>query len=191
MIRRLKTEKKRLTRLLSDLLIRYRTRGFDPLFYVQHYEDLKAFPSVRELRRHYVNHGRKERRFPNQTSYFEHKKKEVMRSPGQFDVVAYKYYNRDLLSHFTTDEEFLEHYVRHGINERRVSRFPTGEGSSEQYEIWQSILSCPQVLAWSGDRFTHPPASREDVIAAFKERGTDELCQAVMTRLEEIAKESG
>jgi glycosyltransferase involved in cell wall biosynthesis len=172
--------KRKLNKILRAITRRFNNRSFDPIFYYSHYKDLSELKSARRLKRHFKNHGFREGRFPNEFLYIEHKKRELLLSPGRFDLIAYKFFNHDLLGHFDKDEEFVEHYVRHGIHEGRRCYFSDGEGFLDDVidprKKWKNIFSTSEMIAWSsGLSSSKAPTSRDEALALFLKEGVDAL----------------
>jgi len=166
--------------LVKGILSRFgsRARGFDASFYLSHYEDLKIFRTRRQALNHYLNHGRAEGRFRNEREYQRHLETLSPDVRAGFDVAAYKFYNKDLAQKFSTEDEFFRHYVRHGHGEGRISQFPQDATMVEalpDHEKWQAIFRTSEFLAWCGDELDERPASREEAIELFCERGIDRL----------------
>ena len=154
-----------------------RIPGFDPEFYLTHYADLGPLRTYEQARAHYLKHGKAEGRYPNEDAYLEGSG--VLNDiKSEFDVVAYRFYNKDLALHFSTEEELFRHYVRNGRKERRMCRFPEGEVGHELFsdaEKWKSAFSLQDFLAWCGHELETLPRSREEGLAIFLERGIEQL----------------
>lgn len=149
-------------------------KDFDARFYLSHYEDLKSLKTAKQALRHYIEYGKSEGRFPDADSYEAHVG--VLRA--EFDVTAYKFYNKDLARRFVSEDEFFRHYVHHGRKEGRISRFPEKTQSPKiipDADKWQSAFVTSDFLAWCGDELTPLPTTREEALAAFKREGIDKL----------------
>jgi glycosyltransferase involved in cell wall biosynthesis/tetratricopeptide (TPR) repeat protein len=170
----------RIRKYINVFRHKFAYRYFDALFYHGHYSDLNHLTSVRSLKRHYINHGVKEGRLPNSIAYINQQKDLLSGDGSLFDIMAYRFHNRDLLKYFDTDDDLLEHYVIHGKKEGRVSVFSGEDAEWDQpslisYENWHSLLSVSQLIAWCGDRLKDLPATRDEAISVFNERGINEL----------------
>ena len=91
---------------------------FNPILYKKLNNDLQHF-SDEEAINHYLIHGINEKRLYKKKNK-DKKKKEIITFnglPTDFNPVLYKELNKDL-QHFS-DEEAIEHYLIHGVNEKR------------------------------------------------------------------------
>lgn len=153
-------------------------KGFDAGFYLSHYDDLKHIKSKIHALSHYLRRGKSEGRFPNEKAYFSHAISQKSDIGSEFDILAYKFYNKDLVSVFESDQEFFQHYLRHGRKEERISRFPH-EDSPEDYvpteEKWKNIFSASEFIAWAGGEIGELPKSRKEAVEAFYTKGIDKL----------------
>ncbi|WP_140419298.1 glycosyltransferase [Sphingobium sp. Z007] len=163
---------------LYKLVVSKAAKGFDANFYLSHYEDLRGLANKRAALKHFILHGKSEGRFPNEAAYLSH----VESLPGNlrenFDVAAYKFYNKDLTYKFDTDEEYFAHYIRHGHKEGRIAEFPKETGSFQPTpyeEKWRSIFSTSEFIAWCGDKLENIPSSREDALDLFCAEGIDNI----------------
>jgi len=150
-------------------------KGFNANFYINHYDDLKYFSKSKALR-HYIKTGKSEGRFPNQNAYLQH----AIHSSDyrDFDINAYKFYNKDLISRFDKDEDLFLHYLNNGRKEGRISRFEPASASGNvliEEEKWRSIFSTSDFLSWCGDEIEEIPQSREEAIDLFLAKGIDRL----------------
>jgi glycosyltransferase involved in cell wall biosynthesis len=163
--------------LIYKLAVYGLAKGFDANFYVSYYEDLKKLRGKSQALKHYIIHGKSEGRFPNEKSYF---KNVAIPKHGidDFDLSAYKFYNKDLVSKFGTDEEFIRHYLRHGKNEKRPCSFPKTKSSEIELPIkekWKRIFSTSEFLAWCGNELHSIPVSKEEALEIFCEQGIENL----------------
>jgi glycosyltransferase involved in cell wall biosynthesis/tetratricopeptide (TPR) repeat protein len=165
---------------VQEIFLRSPDASFDPKFYHKHYADLHHLRSAAALQAHYFRFGQSEGRFANRAAYHDHVKATREGLAGDFDLTAYRHYNRDLWSHFQSDDEFLEHYLTHGRRENRPCAFPPEEMGRPAalvapHEKWTAIFSMSQMISWCGDRLAVPPATREQAVAIFRDIGIDEL----------------
>ncbi len=157
-------------------------RGFDASFYLSHYKDLALFRTRRQALNHYLRHGRAEGRFGNEREYLLHLENVSPDLRTDFDVAAYKFYNKDLAQKFSTEEEFFRHYLSHGRQEGRTSQFPQDATAVQVLaddQKWQAIFRTSEFLAWCGDELAQNaitrPTTREEAIALFCAQGIDQL----------------
>lgn len=166
-------------KFIYKMMVASKAKGFDASFYLSHYQDLKNIKSKRQALAHYLKIGKSEGRFINEDIYLQNAWLENSDIRDDFDVSAYKFYNKDLVSRFETDEEFFQHYVRHGRKEGRISRFAEDEDRDNQLpeeEKWKSIFSTSEFLAWCGDELGDDlPTSREDALEIFCTQGIEKL----------------
>lgn len=146
---------------------------FDAAFYLRHYEDLRQLKTRKQALRHYATHGRAEGRFPNEAAYRAH----IRNLTDQFDLAAYKFFNRDLVGRLDGDDAFLRHYVQHGHAEGRRSRFDDGAGAEPipADQKWRTIFNAGDMLAWAGAALDPRPQTRAEALAVFEAEGIDQL----------------
>ena len=166
-------------KFIYKMMVASKAKGFDANFYLSHYQDLKNIKSKRQALAHYLKIGKSEGRSINEAMYLQSAWLENSDIRDDFDVSAYKFYNKDLVSRFETDEEFFQHYVRHGRKEGRISCFAEDEDPDNQLreeEKWKSIFSTSEFLAWCGDELGDDlPTSREDALEIFCTQGIEKL----------------
>ncbi|ANI78454.1 glycosyltransferase [Sphingobium sp. EP60837] len=165
-------------KFIYKMMVASKAKGFDANFYISHYDDLKSIKSKRQALSHYIRHGKSEGRFLNEKEYFVNAWSLKNDIRDNFDISAYKFYNKDLISRFETDEEFFHHYVRHGRKEGRISRFAENENANIQIPVqekWKSIFSTSEFLAWCGDELDALPTSREEALEVFCAEGIENL----------------
>lgn len=103
---------------------------FDASFYGTYYADLSTLDE-RALRRHFIEHGRKEGRFAESRALIAHLEAENGPLPPDFDAFAYKSLHGDL--RFETRWQFEAHYLVYGRRERRRYR-PVWDSRDEDFE---------------------------------------------------------
>lgn len=153
-------------------------RNFDANFYINHYDDLYNIKSKSQALYHYTIFGKGEGRHPNQESYLKTLYEVDNNHNRDFDIVAYKFYNKDLVSRFSEDVEFILHYVNHGRKEGRKSNFEKGEENIENcriHEKWKNVFSTSDFIAWLGDFQFSIPNNRNEAIDLFLSYGIDNL----------------
>lgn len=153
-------------------------KGFDANFYLSNYDDLGALKTKWEALKHYVMSGRSAGKFPNEKVCFDDAKRSNWNLGDGFDIVAYKFFNKDLMSVFSDDGDFFRHYLRHGRKEGRVCRFPATHDTVRTIppeEKWKSIFSMPDFIAYCDENSGDIPRTRESAIALFWERGVGKL----------------
>lgn len=118
--------------LLSARLARLRMGldRFDASFYRTHYADLSALDE-RALRRHFIQHGRKEGRFAEPGALIAHLESENGPLPPDFEAFAYRSLHGDL--RFETRWQLESHYLVYGRRERRRYR-PVWDSRDEDFE---------------------------------------------------------
>lgn len=97
-------------------------RGFDPQFYRDFYPDLRHLTSDAQLARHYLNHGRAERRLGSRLALETRLLDECGPIPDDFQAEAYLAYNPDVARELDRPERALDHYMRTGAREGRRYR---------------------------------------------------------------------
>ncbi|WP_175769799.1 tetratricopeptide repeat-containing glycosyltransferase family protein [Burkholderia cenocepacia] len=170
----MKSAEKTLYRIIS----RWLGRGFDANFYLSNYGDLEGVQGRWQALRHYVKFGRYEGRFPNEATYIKNAREKKWDLGDGFDIVAYKFFNKDLVSVFSKDEEFFRHYLRHGRAEGRIIRFDAVREDVSivpNEEKWKLLFSMPEFIARYGDDCEVVPASREAALELFWSRGVEKL----------------
>ena len=93
--------------------------GFEADFYGSFYPDLRIFHSAKELRQHYINHGRRENRVASRRALRARLLADCGPLPENFDWEAYRSFNPDLEAVADTPERALDHYMRSGRAEGR------------------------------------------------------------------------
>lgn len=165
-------------KLIYKFAVNKYAKGFDPNFYLSHYDDLKNIKGKGSALKHYINHGRHEGRYINENDFLKNGMNSDSISENNFDVSAYKFYNKDLAKRFETEEEFFLHYVRHGKKEGRIANFPedvdTGYILSYK-EKWRSIFCYSDFIAWCGEYIEKIPSSREEALDLFNSIGIDNI----------------
>jgi glycosyltransferase involved in cell wall biosynthesis len=146
--------------------------AFDPVYYLRRYPDLAEFQSADAALDHYLRHGMSEGRFPNAMLEEETHYRVYLEKSDSFDLVAYKALNPDLRDVFSTDREFILHYIRHGQDEGRPATFAGPE--SDKRPLWMQRFSVSQFAAWMSDSIT-PPTSHEEAIEQFERNGIQQL----------------
>ncbi|MCA8020312.1 glycosyltransferase [Burkholderia metallica] len=165
-------------KILYKMLSRWMGRGFDADFYLSNYDDLKDLQGRWQALMHYVRLGKYEGRFPNEAAYIERARKRKWDLGDGFDIVAYKFFNKDLTSVFSKDEDFFRHYLRHGRKEGRVIRFDLerqGSNIVPREEKWKSLFSMPEFIARYGDVCEGILESREAALELFWSHGVERL----------------
>lgn len=153
-------------------------KGFDAKFYTSHYNDLKHIKGKRAALKHYINNGRAEGRFPNRELYLANLELLQNELRPQFDLAAYKHFNKDLASRFDTEQEFFQHYVNHGHKEGRKCRFDDVVVNNVivyDEDKWKSIFSTSDFIAFCGNKLEILPKTREEAIDIFINKGIDNL----------------
>jgi len=161
-------------KIIYKIIVSIKAKGFDARFYLSHYDDLIHIKGKKQALIHYIRFGKKENRFINEISYLANARKNY----PEFDYLAYKHYNKDLVNRFGAEEEFFRHYLHHGHKEGRRCRFAEEAQFSEilaDTEKWKSIFSASEFLAWCGDEVDPVPSTREEAIEAFVAQGMDRL----------------
>ncbi|HIH2651399.1 TPA: glycosyltransferase [Burkholderia cenocepacia] len=170
----MKLAEKTLYRIIS----RWLGRGFDANFYLSSYGDLEGVQGKWQALRHYVRIGKYEGRFPNEATYIKNARERKWDLGDGFDIVAYKFFNKDLVSVFSRDEDFFRHYLRHGRAEGRVIKFDA-ERESVSFvpsdKKWKSLFSMPEFIARYGDDCEEVPQSREAALELFWNQGVEQL----------------
>ncbi|CAO4177846.1 HAD-IA family hydrolase [Methylorubrum extorquens] len=103
---------------------------FDASFYRTYYADLSTLDE-RAMRRHFIEHGRKEGRFADSGALIAHLESEHGPLPPDFDAFAYKRLHGDL--RFETRWQLEAHYLTYGRRERRRYR-PVWDSRDEDFE---------------------------------------------------------
>jgi glycosyltransferase involved in cell wall biosynthesis/FMN phosphatase YigB (HAD superfamily)/tetratricopeptide (TPR) repeat protein len=103
---------------------------FDASFYRTYYADLSTLDE-RALRRHFIEHGRKEGRFADSGALIAHLESEHGPLPPDFDAFAYKRLHGDL--RFEIRWQLEAHYLAYGRRERRRYR-PVWDSRDEDFE---------------------------------------------------------
>jgi hypothetical protein len=142
---------------------------FNPILYKELNKDLQHF-NDEEAIEHYLIHGVNEKR-----SYKKNKNKDRKRRqkkeitifnglPTDFNPILYKELNKDL-QHFN-DEEAIEHYLIHGINEKRKYLI-NNDSESDKSEEDESASDKSEEEESASDK------SEEDESASDKSEGDD------------------
>ncbi|CAD7341465.1 MULTISPECIES: glycosyltransferase [unclassified Sphingobium] len=153
-------------------------KGFDAKFYLSHYDDLKMIRGKGQALKHYIKHGKKEGRFPNESDYIKGMSLADSSIKREFDVAAYKFYNKDLSYRFDNDEDLFFHYVKHGKKEGRICRFPengNGQALIPDEEKWKSAFVAADFISWCGQDIDDIPLSREEAIDLFCSVGIEKI----------------
>ncbi len=106
--------------LIADQITLQELHEFDAQFYARRYGDLASLRSSRELKLHYLRHGRCEGRAKNERQAKVMLETRYGRLPDDFDIGIYRLLNTDLARALSQDIEFVEHYLAHGRNEGRL-----------------------------------------------------------------------
>ena len=169
---------KTLKRLFGKMATAASISDFDPEFYLAHYGDLQFLKTKKKALRHYVTDGSREGRFPNEKKYRAHVASISPTLFEDFDVVAYRFLNKDLQSRFQTRREYLQHYIEHGNREGRLYRFTEDRNLDVPVPStmrWQFIFSTSHFIAANSRYFEKQPVSREDAIDLFSSQGIEKL----------------
>lgn len=94
--------------------------GFDPRFYGSFYADLRHFETDAQLWRHYVMHGRDEKRVASYASLAAQLGAEFGSVPKSFNPTAYLRHNPDLAGIIDNPGRALDHFMRRGRHEGRL-----------------------------------------------------------------------
>ena len=162
---------------LHKLMVFVTANGFDVDFYRSHYNDVKFMSDARALK-HFIRHGRAENRALNESDYRQKLNLLENEINGKFDLLAYKFYNKDLLSAFVSDEQFIRHYLDHGYDEGRQCQFDNDSNPAAiilPEDMWRFAFSSSEFIAWCGDKLDKVPANREEALRVFHDIGIDEL----------------
>jgi glycosyltransferase involved in cell wall biosynthesis len=165
-------------KILYKLIVNRLAKGFDANFYLSNYDDLRGLKGRWQALRHYIGYGKSDGRFPNEASYMENAKNNKWDLGDGFDIVAYKFFNKDLASRFAEDEDLFRHYLRHGRQEGRPCRFPVEDNIVSiipDEEKWKLIFSTSEFIACCGDELESIPQSREAALELFWARGIENL----------------
>ncbi|RVU83386.1 glycosyltransferase [Leucothrix sargassi] len=92
--------------------------GFDPLFYRNHYKDLRNL-SDKQLRKHWLNFGKKEGRICNIASLFQKMAPNAKLSSYMDSAWFYGGMNDDLYGAGFSDVQLVLHYLNNGLKEGR------------------------------------------------------------------------
>lgn len=168
---------KKIRSLIYKIMVSNSAKGFDANFYMSHYSDLRMIKSKRQALRHFVNHGRSENRFRNHDEFLKSNSMLNHNLRSKFDIAAYKFYNRDLLEKFESDEDLFNHFVNHGFAEGRTSLFSDSNKNViyEQNHKWKKAFSASDFVAWSGEFLPFTPTTSEEAIDLFCQIGIDKL----------------
>jgi len=145
----------------------------DPVYYLRRYPDLASFTTADQAIRHYDRHGAAEGRYPNARVEEEAEYARYLIRSADFDLVAYRALNPDLERIFSTDRDFIFHYIRHGRAEGRPATFSRGTGDPLA-PAWTKLFSASQFSAWAS-AWKDPPASREEALTLFRDWGLEKL----------------
>lgn len=151
---------------------------FDPIFYLAHYEDLRPLRNSTRALKHYLKDGKREGRFGNEREYVEHAKQISETIFEDFDLEAYKFFNRDLAGRFHTRKDFLRHFVDHGAEEGRKFKFSDDALSASPLpddQKWQVIFSASQCIAANKAAFQGMPNTRNNALNIFLSEGIKNL----------------
>ncbi len=168
--------------MISSKKILYRStvaifaKGFDANFYIRHYGKEFKIRSKFHAVVHYVFHGKFRKKFPNEASYISRSAYSGEGIFSEFDLTAYKFYNKDLVQKFEKDEEFFTHYFRHGHSEERICRFPdAGNGRTllPPEEKWKSIFVASEFLSFCGEEIPRIPLNGIESIDIFYQFGIE------------------
>jgi len=96
----------------------YKNLNLDTKFYKSYYADLRGFVSERELKLHYIQHGKREGRFRNAAELIEDLQAHYGSLPDDFVASQYRLRHPDL-SAMRDTWTLIEHYLRFGRSEKR------------------------------------------------------------------------
>lgn len=168
---------KMIKKFIYKAMVYRSAKGFDGNFYLNHYRDLKL-KNKRSALAHYVKYGRSEGKFLNLQEYLDGKGGRNNELRENFDITAYKFFNKDLVNIYENDEDFFNHYVNNGRFEGRISQF-TSENSEknkiDESDKWKSIFSVSDFLSFCGDKISPTPVDKNDAIEIFISKGINEL----------------
>jgi glycosyltransferase involved in cell wall biosynthesis len=148
-----------------------RKLAFDPVYYVRRYPDLAHFETAEIARDHFFRHGKEEGRFPNATIEEESHYARYLEQSADFDLAAYRALNPDLVKVFTSDRDFILHYIRHGRREGRPAVF---SAVKDDKPLWLHLFSVSQFTAWASDWIGHV-TSCDEAIEQFQSEGIERL----------------
>ncbi|MCJ2081843.1 glycosyltransferase [Methylobacterium sp. J-090] len=134
----------------------------DPEFYRRQYGDLVVLPNDDALRRHYVEYGRDEGRFPNGDAMIVALEAQYGCLPGHFVPEQYRALHADLAGK-ATSWELQEHYLRNGRREGRS--FELDLSVFEQN--YERMFAAGETDA-GGRRRARPAASFADLLSAAR-----------------------
>lgn len=148
--------------------------GFDPAYYRQRYPDLRGLQTVEQLTDHYVKCGRTEGRhgcLKEELAALWQAAKE--RDPN-FDVAAYRACNHDLRHLLASEVEYLRHFVEHGANEGRPSRFEA-QDETGPLPLWERLFDASHYQALCADPALFACNGRAAALSHFREHGIGRL----------------
>ncbi|KAF2990051.1 hypothetical protein MJC1_02968 [Methylocystis sp. MJC1] len=168
--------------------------NFDPSFYSIYYPDLASLKSERTLRRHYVIFGVNEGRLKNQEEAMNfYEAKFGVALPEDFDLAAYRSFNKDLASQFTQDWQFKLHYIQYGRRERRKFKLDGATRYVHSYELLAPDGSVPARRPTDETDFAleipfrfEAQVSQSRPIAAFVHCFYPDVLPLILQRLENI-----
>jgi glycosyltransferase involved in cell wall biosynthesis len=147
---------------------------FDPEFYRSFYRDLSHMKSTKDLKTHYILHGREEGRFKNSVEAISSFERRLGTLPTDFTATNYKEINHDLKAKFGYDWQFVLHYLECGRGEGRPYRRPPDylENSNRQ---WIHLFRLSDFVACAHDWLSEPPLTKQHAIQIFTDRGIERL----------------
>jgi glycosyltransferase involved in cell wall biosynthesis len=178
--------------------------GFDPDFYRRYYPDLAILgDESKVLKRHYLDHGRAEGRFPNAAALVAALEAEGGALPSDFIPEHYRALYDDLAG-LTEPWQLSEHYLRFGRFEGRahgadLSAFEqeyermlasgaalNGRRPAESFVhllvaarvlpgAWLDLFVLHEFALLNEGWLAHPPASRMEGLVAFLTEGVERL----------------
>ena len=165
-------------KLIYKFAVRRYAKGFDANFYLSHYDDLKMIRGKGEALKHYIKRGKKEGRFTNEADYIKGMSFADSSMKNEFDIAAYKLFNKDLTYRFDNDEDLFIHYVKHGKKEGRICQFPevkNRKSAIPNEEKWKSAFFLADFISWCSQDIEDIPSSREEAIDLFCSVGVEKI----------------
>lgn len=94
--------------------------GFDSLFYLAFYDDLRHLATAESIIDHYICYGEREGRYKNENEAILDIERHFGKIPADFDASIYESLHADLASAFKHPLQFAKHYVQYGREEGRA-----------------------------------------------------------------------
>jgi|GEM_PF-3030130 len=105
--------------LESETQVRIQEPDFDWIIYSQLYDDLKGFKTEEDCYRHWLRHGKREKRVASLSGIYEKFEIDPTDFPADFDWQNYVDFNPDLKNKITNEWKAIFHYCQVGMKENR------------------------------------------------------------------------